>query len=319
MDKKIIILTEGHEEIASEGLDILKKEKYKITFVDDQKIIIKNKNLQEYDAILVRGATIDKNTINSMPKLQIIARCGVGTDNIDIKSASENNIFVTNVPNANFTSVAEHVVGLIVALSHQIVNAHEALKKGDFNARHKYIGSELEGKTVGIIGIGRVGQLVAEKCMYGLKMNVLTFDPYADKSQIDNNIKFVENINDIYSKADFISLHLPYTSKLHHFINKESFHKMKKSAYLINCARGKLVDEIALTNAIKQNKIAGAGIDVFEEEPIKKDNPLLFLNNIIVTPHMGASTKESLTLMAIGASKEITTVLQGEKPKHNVN
>jgi len=314
-----MVLIEGHEEIAVEGLALLKKEDYKIVKVNKNEMNIEDKDLQEYDAILVRGAIVNKDIINNMPKLKIIARCGVGTDNIDIKTASKNDVIVTNVPDANFTSVAEHVVGLITALSHQIVKADKELRKGYFNARHKYMGAELKGKTIGIIGIGKIGQLVAEKCIYGLKMNVLTFDPYADKKKIDKRVKFVNSIDNIYSESDFISLHLPYTSDLHHFIDKESFQKMKNSVYLINCARGQLVDETALVDAIEQEKIAGAGIDVFEEEPIKKDNPILSLNNVIVTPHMGASTKESLTLMAVGAAKEIISVLNEKKPIHNIN
>lgn len=317
--RKVMILTEGHEEIASEALELLKKENYELVIPNNGNAMEEEKELQECEAILVRGATINKEMIDSFPNLKIIARSGVGTDNIDIHAASEKGAAVTNVPDANFTSVAEHVIGLVIALSRQIVKSDKALRQGHFNARHTYMGSELHGKTIGIVGIGRIGQLVAKKCMYGLDMKVITFDPYANRSEIDENIQFVDSVEDIYSKSDFISLHLPYIPKLHHFINEESFKKMKSSTYFINCARGRLVDEAALVKAIQNGEIAGAGIDVFEDEPPKEDNALWPLENVIVTPHMGASTKESLTLMSIGAAKEIVNVLSGKEPKNAMN
>jgi len=316
---KVVVITEGHEEIAQEGIEMLEKENFELVVPENHEKIMEEKELKECDAILVRGAKIDRELIESIPELKIIARCGVGTDNIDIDAATDNGVVVSNVPDANFVSVAEHVIGLLLALSRQIVKADKALRKGHFDARHKYMGSEVNGKTIGIIGMGRIGQIVAKKCMDGLDMTVLAFDPYADKSVIDKRIEFVDSVDDIFSNSDFVSLHLPYIAELHHFINRESFQKMKESAYFINCARGKLVDEAALAEAIQNGEIAGAGIDVFEDEPPRTDNILWSLDNIIVTPHMGASTNESLTLMAVGAAKEIIRVLHGEKPKNSLN
>ena len=222
---------------------------------------------------------ISKEMIERMKNLKVIARSGVGVDNIDIQAATEKGVYVCNVPDANFVSVAEHVIGFIVSLSHQIVKSNYALKNGNFNVRHLYMGKELKGKTIGIIGFGKIGQLVAEKCVKGLSMNVLAFDPYVSETFIEK-VQLVSDVDIIFKESDFISLHLPYISRLHHFVNEEKIKMMKSSAYLINCARGGLVDEVALAKAIKNKEIAGAGIDVFEKEP-EKNNSLLSLENVI--------------------------------------
>jgi len=314
--RKVLILLEEHEEIAVEGLRKLEEYNLEYTILKDKQSIM---NASQFEALLVRGTIIDRKLIENLPYLKIIARSGVGVDNIDVKIATEKNIYVCNVPDANFISVAEHVIGLIITLSHQIIRANSALSLGEFNVRHLYMGRELRSKTIGIIGYGRIGQLVAKKCIEGLEMNVLVYDPYINKSEVGNHINLVESVNDLLTNSDFISLHLPYTPSLHHFINSKAIKEMKKTAYLINCARGGLVDENALAYAIENGEIAGAGIDVFEQEPPSKNNRLLNLDEVIVTPHIAASTKESLALMAIGAAKEINRVLSGKKPKSNVN
>ncbi len=314
-EQKVLIILEKHEEIAKEGLEILKNHHIQYTIIKNTKSIEKH---NRYKALLVRGAIIDDELIDSLPHLGIIARGGVGVDNIDIEYATKKNIYVCNVPDANFYSVAEHVIGLIISLSHQIVRANQALSHGDFNVRHLYIGNELKGKTIGIIGYGKIGELVAKKCINGLEMNVLVYDPYIN-AENKEGITFLENIDQLLIHSDFISLHLPFIPKLHHFINKDLISKMKNTAYLINCARGGLVDEQALATAIKRGELAGAGIDVFENEPPKIDNPLLNLETVIVTPHTAASTEESLALMATGAAREIVRLFNNETPINHVN
>ncbi|MGM8365213.1 hydroxyacid dehydrogenase [Virgibacillus sp. W0181] len=315
--KKVVLILEEHEEVAEEGIKKVEKENFDLSIIKNASNL--EEEVNDCQAIWVRGAKIARPIIECAPNLKIIARSGVGTDNIDVKAATDNDVFVCNVPDANFTSVAEHVVGLIIALSHQILNSDQALRKGDFNARHRFMGSELKGKTLGLIGFGRIGQLVANKCLRGLEMSVLVYDPYISNKDEYENIQFVDDMDDILTNSDFISLHLPYTPALHHFINSKSFSKMKNSAFLLNCARGGLVDESALADALNSGQIAGAGIDVFEDEPPSQDYHLWNLDNIIVTPHMGASTREALTLMSVGAAEEIINVLQGQKPKNTVN
>lgn len=316
--KKVVILLEGHEEIADEGLDLLVNNNYKLYFPKDVEELLTNSEYLSSQAMLVRGAVIDRTIIENMPKLKIIARCGVGTDNIDIQVASEEKIFVSNVPDANFISVAEHVIGMLISLSHQIVNGDRAIRQGQFDARHRYMGSELTGKTIGIIGFGRIGQLVAKKCIQGLDMNVIAYDPYIKELDLVG-VQLVDNPDEIFEKSDFITLHLPYIPSLQHFINKSVLKKMKKSAYIINCARGGLIDEKALAEAINTGEIAGAGIDVFQNEPPETDHVLWGVGNLIATPHMGASTNESLTRMAVGAAEEIIRVLENDEPRNILN
>src|SRR5699024_732043 len=207
------------------------------------------------------------------------------------KAAREKGVPVCNVPEANFISVAEHVLGLLVSLSHHIVNGDRYIRTGRFDVRHHYIGTDLSGKIIGIIGFGRIGQLVAEKCIYGFDMNVLVYDPYVKEIDMAN-VQKTETADEIFKKADFITLHLPYTNELHHFINRNVLKKMKQTAYIINCARGGLIDEIALAEEIKKGNIGGAGLDVFQNEPPEENHPLWDVENIIATPHMGASTNE---------------------------
>lgn len=318
MTNKIVVLLEEHEEITAEGMKLLKKGDYELFFPKNKLELFANDEALSSKAMLVRGAIIGEDIIERMPNLKIIARGGVGIDNIDIEAATQRKIHVCNVPDANFTSVAEHVVGMLLSLSHQIVNGDRAIRKGEFHARHKYIGRELTGKTIGIIGFGRIGQLVAEKCVYGLNMNVLAYDPFVNETKM-KEVELVESIQDIFKEADFITLHLPYIPTLHHFINSSVLKNMKPNAYIINCARGGLIDEEALAEAVKRGDIAGAGIDVFQREPIEKDHVLLSVENIIATPHMGASTFESLNRMVVGAVKEIIRTLEGNIPENSVN
>src|SRR5699024_2609769 len=210
----IVVLLDSHEEIAEEGIAHLKDRRYNVLFTKDKQTIMNNAIYHSSEALFVRGAKVDRTLIECMPNLRVIARGGVGTDNIDIKVATDHGIYVCNVPDANFTSVAEHVVAMILSLSHQIINGDRALRSGDFTARHKYVGLEVKGKTIGVIGFGKIGQLVAEKCIHGLNMKVLVYDPYI-KEVNQRKVELVDNLDLIYENADFITLHLPYNPSVH--------------------------------------------------------------------------------------------------------
>lgn len=246
------------------------------------------------------------------------ARHGIGVDNIDIEAAAERGIFVTNVPESNINSVAEHTVGMMITLAHHIQKADKEIRKGRYEVRHQFIGTELAGKTLGLIGFGRIGRLVAKKCAGGMDMKVLVYDPYVKEIDMEG-VTWVDSVDAILTQSDFVSLHLPYLPELHHFINKEALEKMKPTAYLLNCARGGLVDEQALYQAIKSGEIAGAGLDVFEEEPAPVQHILWELDQVIVTPHMAAHTEEAMIRMAVGAADEIIAVLKGQGPTNCVN
>ncbi|NHN33471.1 hydroxyacid dehydrogenase [Paenibacillus agricola] len=269
---------------------------------------------READAILVRTAVIDRELIESISNLKVIARHGAGVDNIDAKAAAERGIYVCNTPYANSNSVAEHAVGMMIAISHQMFKGDIALRKGDFEARNRYIGTELHGKTLGIIGLGNIGRRVARKCALGMEMNVIAYDPFITGDSGIDDVRMVDSVHKLVSESDFVSLHIPYVPDLHHIIDRATLALMKKSSFLINCARGGLVDEDALYEALKAGQIAGAAMDVFEQEPPPSQHPLWELDNIIVTPHMSAHTDDAMIAMAVGAAEEIVRILHNEPP-----
>jgi len=316
--QKIAILLEPYENIADEGISKLQNTELELVWLNNDNQLYNNQSIKDVSAILVRGAAVNEKIMTAMPKLKIIARAGVGTDNIEIETATERNIYVCNVPDANFISVAEHVLSMILALSHQVIPGNKKIREGAFEARHHYIGTELMGKTIGIFGFGRIGKMVAQICVYGFNMNVLAYDPFVKSTDIIK-VRLVNNPDTIYDEADYITLHLPYTEEHHHYISEQELTKMKKSAYIINCARGGLIDEVALTNAIQRGEIAGAGVDVFEQEPPSINHVLWDSKEIIATPHMGASTSEALTRMAVGAAEEIIRVLNDDTPLNAIN
>lgn len=318
IERKVTILLDDNEHIADEGIALLNEQKYNVVFPENARLILTDSNYRSSEALLIRGATVNKEIIENMPNLKVIARSGSGYDNIDIETATNQGVYVCNVPDANFTSVAELVIGMIISLSHQILIGDRSIRKGEFDIMRQHPGKELSGKTIGVIGFGRIGQLVAKKCVHGLDMNVLAYDPYVNETNLES-VRLVETTDEVFEKADFITLHLPYIPSLHHFINEDVLKKTKNTAYIINCARGGLIDENSLIKAIKNNEIAGAGLDVFQHEPLEKDNSLLHLNNVVVTPHIGASTYEALTQMAEGAAKEIIRVFEGRIPHNALN
>ena len=246
--------------------------------------------LRKFDALIIRSATkvtSDVIDIEAGGKLKLIIRAGVGIDNIDVKYANEKGIIVKNTPNASSDSVAELAIAHMFAVARFLGASNYTMRIGEWNKK-KYEGIELSGKILGIIGMGRIGRALATKAT-ALGMKVVYNDIFGKQNNIP--YEFLE-FDDLLSKSDFISLHVPYDKNKGPVIGKDEIEKMKDGAYLINCARGKVVDEIELLNALNTGKIAGAGIDVFEEEPTK-NNELINHPNVSVTPHIGASTKEA--------------------------
>jgi D-3-phosphoglycerate dehydrogenase len=249
----------------------------------------------DYEVLVVRSATkVTKEVIEKGRKFKIIVRGGVGMDNIDGESAKKANIRVENTPEASSISVAELTIAMMFAMARKLVLADSTMKQGKWEKK-LLEGTELYQKTLGLIGIGRIGYEVAKRAA-ALGMTVLAYDPYLKPipSHITNlGIKMVNTLDEIYQQGDYISLHLPYTAENKHMMNASSFVKMKNNAIIINCARGGLIDEKALAEAIKSGVIAGAAVDVFEKEPIEPNNPLLALGEkMLLTPHLGASTSE---------------------------
>ena len=315
MELKVLI----PQPIAQEGIDFLEQSGVKVIIppgYDEETLL---DYVQEADAILMRTGKISRRVIEKAGKLKIISKHGVGVDNIDLEAAAEHGILVTNAPYANINAVAEHVLTLILAGSRQLLQVDKALRDGNFEIRNRLFGMELKGKTLGIIGFGNIGRLVAEKCHYGLGMEILVYDPYFKEGNATSYIGVSDSLEEVLTVSDVITLHVPYFPSTHHLINEKSFGLMKKSAVFINAARGGIVDEEALEKALRNKQIRGACIDCFQSEPPPENFSLWELENVIVTPHIAAHSEEAMIEMALAPAKDILAVLKGNKPLYPVN
>jgi len=274
--------------------------------------------VQDCHAILARTAPFPREVLEAGKLLKVIGRHGVGTDNIDVEAATQLGIYVTNAPQSNATSVAEHTIGLIIATARNFVRCDGAVRKGNFEIRNQIPGTDIEGKILGLIGLGRIGKLVARKAAAGLEMRVIGYDPYVDPSAV-LEVELIDSIEALLQKADFVSLHLPGNQRTVGLIDRSKLLMMKPSAYLINVARGGIVKEDDLAEILSQGRIAGAALDVFAEEPPDPANPLLKLDNITVTPHNAALTRECMDRMAVHAAQGIDDELSGKTPAWPVN
>jgi D-3-phosphoglycerate dehydrogenase len=269
------------------------------------------------NAILVRSATkVDAEVISAAPNLQVVARAGVGLDNVDIKSATTAGVMVVNAPTSNIISAAELTVGHILSLARHIPAAHNALAQGLWK-RSAYTGTELYEKNIGIIGLGRIGALITER-LKAFGTTVLAYDPYVTSARAQQLGVQLVTLDELLEQSDFITIHMPKTPETTGMISTAQLAKMKKTAYIVNVARGGLIDEDALYMALTTGEIAGAGLDVFVNEP-PKDSPLLDLPNVVVTPHLGASTDEAQEKAGIAVAKSVRQALAGELVPDAVN
>jgi len=306
------------DSLAKEGIEILKKVKefqvdVKLKLPPDElKSIIK-----DYDALLIRSGTkVTKDIIESADKLKVIGRAGVGLDNVDLQAASKRGIVVMNTPGGNTMSTAEHAMSLILSLSRNIPQSDSSVKRGEWE-RKKFMGVELYGKVLGIIGLGRIGNEVAKRSSaFGMK--ILAYDPFLSLEKAKELGVESVDLKDIFKNSDYITVHTPMTEETKHIINKASIESMKDGVRIINCARGGIVDEKALLEGIKSGKVAGAALDVYEKEP-PKDNPLAQCDNVIMTPHLGASTEEAQVNVAIDIANSARDVLLGKGIRNAVN
>lgn len=273
--------------------------------------------IADVDAILVRSATqVDAEAIAAAKNLKVIARAGVGLDNVDIKAATQAGVMVVNAPTSNIISAAELTVGHIVSLARRIPAANASLKAGAWK-RSSYTGIELFEKKAGIIGLGRIGALVAAR-LQGFGMDILAYDPYITPARAQQLGVTLVTLDELLAQSDFITIHMPKTPETLGMLGKDAFSKMKKTAFVINVARGGLVDEDALYTALKNEEIAGAGIDVFVKEP-SVDLPFFEFENVTVTPHLGASTDEAQEKAGVSVAKSVRLALAGELVPDAVN
>jgi D-3-phosphoglycerate dehydrogenase/microcystin synthetase protein McyI len=274
--------------------------------------------------LIARGMKVTDEVLAQADVLEVVATPSAGYDHIDIDACSERGIPVVNNTGLNAVSVAEHTIGLMVGLAKAIPLTHQLLRNNGWQTRVPYsweqIGFEIDGLTIGIIGVGNVGSRLAQRAKAAFNMRVLAYDPYVsqDKMQEFGATK-VERLDDMLPQVDFLSIHAPHTKETFHIVSGPQLAKMKPTAYLMNCARGPLVDEKALAEALRNKVIAGAALDVFEPEPSLDDNPLYQMPNVIVTPHLAGVTREATKRMAMGAAEQTLQVLRGERPPRLVN
>lgn len=273
--------------------------------------------IKNYDALVIRSGTqVTKEVVEEAERLRVIGRAGVGLDNVDVEAASKKGIIVINSPGGNTISAAEHTWSLLLSLARNVPAAHMTLKQGLWD-RKRFTGVELHDKTLGILGLGRIGAEVARRAMsFGMK--VIAYDPFlrVEKAQ-QAGVELVEK-EDLLKRADFITLHLPLTAETKYTIGQGELKKVKKNVRIINCARGGLIDEQALADAIKDKRVAGAALDVFEKEP-PGDSPLFHLDQVVVTPHLGASTEEAQVQVAVDIAQGVIDALLGRGVRNAVN
>jgi D-3-phosphoglycerate dehydrogenase / 2-oxoglutarate reductase len=270
-------------------------------------------------ALIVRSQTkVTAPVLNAAKKLRVVGRAGVGVDNVDVETATRRGVVVLNAPGANTISTAEHTFSLLLSLARNIARADATIKDGAWE-RKKLEGVELYNKTLGVIGMGRIGSELSRRAI-AFGMRVLAFDPFLSASRARSlQVELVEELDDLLAAADFISLHTPLTRETHHILNKERIAKTKRGVRLINCARGGLIDEQALADALRTGHVAGAALDVFETEPLPGDSPLRQFSNIVLTPHLGASTAEAQESVGIEIAQSIRAALLEGTIRNAVN
>jgi len=306
------------DKMATEAIELFKDKGHDVKFdeMDGDTLL---KEIPLYDALMVRGRTkavTDIVKAGAEGNLKVIGRAGVGVDNIDIETAAKNGIKVVNAPTGSTISVAELAISHMLSLIRFVPKSDSSMKKGDW-LKKQLKGTELYGKTLGLIGSGNIAQHVS-KIANAFGMNVLVYSPHCTDEKANKMGATRVDLEDLLKKSDFVSLHIPHTKDSHYLLNRKTLSLMKSGAYLINCARGGIVDEDALYEILTEGKIAGAGIDVFETEP-PTNNKLLSLDNVVLTPHLGANTKEAQIRAGTVCAEQMLKVLNGEEPDFWVN
>jgi D-3-phosphoglycerate dehydrogenase len=309
-----ILVTDG---IAEEGINVLRQEAEVEVCgpLREQELV---ERIGDYDAILVRSSTrVTARAIAAARRLRVIGRAGVGVDNIDVEAATRAGIVVVNAPGGNAVAVAEHTIGLILCLARRIPQAHLQVRSGRWE-RNRFLGTEVRGKTLGLLGLGRIGSEVARRAL-ALGMKVMAYDPAVSPERMESLGVIPAELTQILAHADFLSLHVPLTRETQGLIGEEAIARMKPGAYLVNCSRGGVVDEQALARALREGRLGGAALDVLASEPPPADHPLLQLDNVVITPHLGASTKEAQASVAVETARAVLGVLRGELVAGAVN
>jgi len=304
--------------LSNSGLKILQDSGFEVLYKPKLSEDELSAIISDIDGWIIRsGTTIRKKHIQDAKKLQIIGRAGVGTDNIDIKSATQEGIIVMNVPDGNTISAAEHTMAMLLALSRNVYKGHMDLINGQWN-RHKLVGNELRNKTLGVVGLGKIGREVIKRSI-AYDMKIIGYDPYVKQEQFNKEEVTIVSLDDLIKDSDFITLHLPINDNTRNLFDYERISQMKNTARLINVARGGIVNEDDLAKALNNNIISGAAIDVFVNEPISDNHVLLHAKNILLTPHLGASTFEAKEGVSISVCNQISEYFLKNKLSNVLN
>ena len=314
---KTVLLSEPIEDA---GIKLLEP-KAKILISPDPSEASVGRLMEESDALIVRTATrITREMIEKARKLKVISRTGGGLNNVDVEAATQFHVAVCGVKGPQDRYVAEHAVFMMGVLAKHFPYLDQQTRKGNWRSRFEYRPLGLEGKRVGIIGLGRIGRIVADLCINGFRMEVWAYDPFVNPESLEGtDIVLKHSLSEVIPTADFLSLHVPLTEGTRGMIGKEQFSMMKPHAFLINTSRGEMVQESALVEALREGIIAGAGLDVFEKEPPDANNPLFQFQNVLLTPHTAALTKDAVVKLAEGAAENVLRVLEGRSPTYSPN
>ncbi len=310
------------DKLAAEGMAILRRAAEAGQLQVDERVGMTPAELRaavtDYDALIVRSAsTVTAEVIEAASRLRVIGRAGIGVDNIDVAAATRRGIAVMNTPGGNNVTTAEHAISMLLSLARSIPQATASMKAGKWE-KSKFTGSEITNKTLGIVGIGNIGRLVAERAQ-GLQMKVIAYDPLITEAKARELGVELVSLDDLLRRADFVSIHTPLLPETRNLIDAAALAKMKPTARLVNCARGGIVDEQALAAALREKRLAGAALDVFEQEPVPADHPLLGLDTMICTPHLGAATAEAQVAVSVAIAEQIVDFLVENVTRNAVN
>lgn len=316
MSKKVLI----PQDITDAGKKILRENGYKVIIgsgYDEETIC---REVADCDALIIRTAKYTRRMMECAKNLKVIARYGIGVDNVDLDAASELGIWVTNSPRSSGNAVAEHTMLLLMSCARNMGFFYRQYGVNhDYGSRGKRQGIELSGKTLAVIGLGRIGREVAKKARYGFDMKVLGYDPYVTAETAPDGITVINDFSKLLPQADFVTLHMPLIPETKHLVNRNFLSQMKPSAILLNLARGEIVCEEDLIQALTDGTIKGAGLDVLETEPPAADHPLFSMENVVLTPHNASMTYDAMDIMGIDAAQSIMEVMQGKTPTWKVN
>lgn len=299
------IMEEGREYLESRGYELIKG-----SGLEEEDII---RDIKGYDGIIVRLSKMSRKVFEAADKLKVVVRHGAGYDTVDLEAAREHNVMVCYAPVANSMSVAEAAIMYMLNCSRNFKKTQKHFVDDFYYAKLKLPRVEMDGKTLGLIGVGNIGSRVAKKALHGFNMKVIAYDPYKTQEEVPEGVQLIDDFDQIFKESDFVSLHCPANEETYDYVGKRELELMKPTAYFINTARGKLVKEDDLYEAMKNERIAGAALDVMLEEPVNPDNPLLYLDNVTIGPHLGAATIEATDRASLHCAIGIDEVLSGKE------